>query len=119
MVSFILQGLYAKCNKNNKAKISKGIVDAIRSIGGRFLALDERTGVYEDICDQRACAKTRQSLREGQTQIRKQMFGEAIASNNFSALIDHQMQAIPSAGYFGYSLQLLKSLYNSTDLKAF
>lgn len=117
-VYFFSQGLYVKCQKNDKAKISKGIVDAIRSIGGRFLELNERTGVYEDIGDQRACAKTSQSLREGQSQIRKKMFSEVIVSNAYSALVDHQMQAIPSAGYFGYSLQLLKSLYNSTDLKA-
>ena len=113
-----MQGLYAKCHKNDKAKISRGIVNAVRSFGGRFLELDERTGVYEDIGDHRACAKTSQALREGQTKLRKKMFGEAESSSQYSALIDHQMQAIPSAGYFGYSLQLLTSLYNSEDIKA-
>ena len=56
--------------------LEQGIVAAIRQLGGRFLELDERTGIYTDIGDKKAVEKTSQALREGQTKIRKQMYKE-------------------------------------------
>ncbi|EJK65432.1 hypothetical protein THAOC_13704, partial [Thalassiosira oceanica] len=70
-----VQVLYAMC-MTNKAKISNGIVKAIRTRGGRFLKLDERTGVYSELDDtgkNGALEKTSQALREKQTEIRKQI----------------------------------------------
>jgi len=60
------------CAKN-KVKIAKGIVKAIHTRGGRFLKLDERTGVYSELENagkQGAVEKTSQALREKQRQIR-------------------------------------------------
>ena len=68
-----MQGLYLKCNKDDKTKLSKDIVNAVRSLGGRFLELGHFTGVYEDVGDKRACAKTCQALREGKSKICKKM----------------------------------------------
>jgi hypothetical protein len=45
----------------------QGIVAAVRNVGGRFLELDERSGIYHDIGDRKAIKKTSQALREGQT----------------------------------------------------
>ncbi|KAL7538679.1 hypothetical protein ACHAXR_009229, partial [Thalassiosira sp. AJA248-18] len=108
------KGLYARCPKSDKAKISKGIVAAVRKLGGRFLELDKQSGIYRDIGDQKAYEKTSQALREGQTKIRKQMYSKMASSNTTSSL-DHQPKAIPPEGYFGHSVQLLES--QSDELK--
>mmetsp|Transcript_23526 Transcript_23526/g.50979 ORF Transcript_23526/g.50979 Transcript_23526/m.50979 type:complete len:201 (+) Transcript_23526:134-736(+) len=79
--------LYATCLKNEKLKISKSIVAAMREVGGRFLeredgktstSLDEKdkTGdrvVWRDIGDKRAIEKTSQALREGQPKLLKKL----------------------------------------------
>mmetsp|Transcript_1690 Transcript_1690/g.4072 ORF Transcript_1690/g.4072 Transcript_1690/m.4072 type:complete len:489 (+) Transcript_1690:143-1609(+) len=67
--------LYAMCAKN-KVKIAKGIVKALHNRGGRFLKLDERTGVYSELGNagkQGAVEKTSQALREKQTALMMQI----------------------------------------------
>lgn len=64
---------YSQCVKSGeKTKLAKAIVAEVREDGGRFLELEERTGVYNDIGDKRAIEKTSQALREGQTKIRRE-----------------------------------------------
>jgi len=104
-----VQGIYARCPKQDKAKVSKGIVAAIREYGGRFLELDEELGYYYDIGDKRACAKTSQALREGQTQIRRKLFQNQCHSDHEVGMIGPTEK--PALGYYGYSFQVLESLY--------
>ncbi|EJK63355.1 hypothetical protein THAOC_15986, partial [Thalassiosira oceanica] len=71
-VSFVL---YAMCAKN-KVKIAKGIVKALHTRGGRFLKLNERTGVFSELENsgkQGAVEKTSQALREKQTALMMQI----------------------------------------------
>ncbi|KAL7541388.1 hypothetical protein ACHAWF_006919 [Thalassiosira exigua] len=79
--------LYATCARNEKLRISKSIVAAMREVGGRFLeredggtstSLDEtdKDGnpvVWRDIGDKRAVEKTSQALREGQSKLLKKL----------------------------------------------
>ncbi|KAL3811799.1 hypothetical protein ACHAXA_000920 [Cyclostephanos tholiformis] len=105
--------LYAKCPRADKMKISKGIVDAVRHMGGRFLELDERSGIYNDIGEKKAVEKTSQALREGQVDIRKNMYAkdEAKAAGDVQPPnIDHEMSP---EGYFVYSVQVLQSLHRA------
>ena len=104
-----MQGIYARCPKQDKAKVSKGIVAAIREYGGRFLELDEELGYYYDIGDKRAFAKTSQALREGQTQIRRHLFQNQCHSDHEVGMIGPTEK--PALGYYGYSFQVLESLY--------
>lgn len=118
---FVNKGLYAKCPRSDKMKISKGIVAAVRELGGRFLKLDERTSIYQDIGDKLATEKTSQALREGQTKIRKQMYKDE--NSGFDTSLMGAAGAVPmpsqreisAEGYFGYSVQVLESLYNSEE----
>ncbi|KAL7542558.1 hypothetical protein ACHAXR_011887 [Thalassiosira sp. AJA248-18] len=124
---FVNKGLYAKCPRADKMKISKGIVAAVRELGGRFLELDERSGIYRDIGDKKATEKTSQALREGQTKIRKEMYktegekGKAGSAFDTSLLATNagfptpSQREISAEGYFGYSVQVLESLYNSEE----
>lgn len=116
------QGLYAKCAKADKAKISKCIVQAVRRLGGRFLELDEASGAYFDIGDKKACYKTSQALREGQTKIRKQlMFGGGDDTSYDTSLLEPYTDMmgktipVPEGVYLSYSCQVLRSLRNSND----
>lgn len=79
--------LYATCMKNEKLRISKSIVSAMREAGGRFLeredgktssSLEEKDDngnpiTYRDIGDKRAIEKTSQALREGQPKLLKKL----------------------------------------------
>mmetsp|Transcript_9843 Transcript_9843/g.21317 ORF Transcript_9843/g.21317 Transcript_9843/m.21317 type:complete len:315 (+) Transcript_9843:56-1000(+) len=116
---FANKGLYAKCPRADKIKISKGIVAAIREVGGGFLEQDERTGLYFDIGDKKATEKTSQALREGQKKIRKQIYREEETMNaaaheqlRMSDALLRDGRGISAEGYFGYSVQLLESLGN-------
>ena len=111
---YLNKGLYAKCPRHDKSKISRGIVAAIRQVGGRFLELDEASGVYNDIGDKKAYEKTSQALREGQSKIREQIYKEMESNPNANLLLQHQEREISSEGYFGYSVQLLLSLYRAS-----
>ena len=77
-------------------------MNAIRALGGRFLELDERSGIYNDIGDKKATEKTSQALREGQKDIRQELY-KSNEMDNFRQMSDE--------GYFGYSVQVLESLY--------
>lgn len=82
--------LYATCLKNEKLRISKSIVAAMREAGGRFLeredgktslSLDEKGEdgsevAWRDIGDRRAVEKTSQALREGQPKLLKKLAQE-------------------------------------------
>ncbi|KAL3817067.1 hypothetical protein ACHAXA_000117 [Cyclostephanos tholiformis] len=76
--------IYARCHKSDKGKVTKGIVDAIREVGGRFLEYNDQTRTYHDIGDKRARKKTSQALREGQSNIRRQMYSDLAAGRNRS-----------------------------------
>lgn len=131
---FVNKGLYAKCPRSDKIKISKGIVAAVRELGGRFLELEERTGIYRDIGDKKATEKTSQALREGQTKIRKQMYSDekkaggaqtydmsiltsshTAATAPISNMTNGGSREISGEGYFGYSVQVLESLFREDD----
>eukprot|EP00581_Thalassiosira_minuscula_P011756 CAMPEP_0183720636 /NCGR_PEP_ID=MMETSP0737-20130205/13190_1 /TAXON_ID=385413 /ORGANISM="Thalassiosira miniscula, Strain CCMP1093" /LENGTH=366 /DNA_ID=CAMNT_0025950529 /DNA_START=119 /DNA_END=1219 /DNA_ORIENTATION=+ len=101
---FVNRTLYAKCPKQDKMKISRGIVTAIRARGGRFLEFDERTEIYADIGDKRATEKTSQALREGQTNIRKQLYAEGFTKE--------EQCEMSFDSYFEHSLHFLQSLCN-------
>ncbi|KAL7551308.1 hypothetical protein ACHAWF_014490, partial [Thalassiosira exigua] len=73
MLVFVNKGIYVKCRNSDKVKVSKGIVAAVRELGGRFLQLDERTRTYRDIGDKKAVDKTSQALREGLSKIRREV----------------------------------------------
>ena len=72
---------YIKSMKNDKLRLSKSIVAAIRETGGRFLERvsphnkdeDGTPVAYRDIGDRRAIEKTSQALREGQPKLKRQM----------------------------------------------
>ena len=100
----ILQGLYAECPKTDKIKISRAIVRAVRELGGRFLEVEERSGVYHDIGDKRAVEKTSQALREKQTQIRQKLYSKKRHSDE---TILYEMS---TDGYALYSMQVLQRL---------
>jgi hypothetical protein len=79
--------LYATCQKNEKLRVSKSIVAAMREVGGRFLEREDgKTSlqhnevdadglpvVWIDIGDKRAVEKTSQALREGQPKLLRQL----------------------------------------------
>jgi len=56
---------YLIATKSQKGDISRAIVSAIRSRGGRWLKLDNRSGLWEDVGDEDAAKKVSQALREG------------------------------------------------------
>ena len=89
----------------------QSIVAAIREFGGGFLELDERSGVYYEIGDKKAWAKTSQALREGQTKIRQRIYRE----EEGQLMKNGENQAIPREGYLRYSIQVLESLYKSEE----
>eukprot|EP01083_Nonionella_stella_P194228 716436_1 len=67
---------YATCERQDKIKISKSIVGAMRQVGGRFLEqieYDANTVAYRDIGDKEAVQKTSQALREGQSKLFKKL----------------------------------------------
>eukprot|EP00581_Thalassiosira_minuscula_P019655 CAMPEP_0183726400 /NCGR_PEP_ID=MMETSP0737-20130205/23102_1 /TAXON_ID=385413 /ORGANISM="Thalassiosira miniscula, Strain CCMP1093" /LENGTH=279 /DNA_ID=CAMNT_0025957725 /DNA_START=39 /DNA_END=878 /DNA_ORIENTATION=- len=109
------KGLYAKCPRSNKIKISKGIVAAVRELGGRFLELDNQSGTYHDIGDKKAYEKTSQALREGQTKVRQKIYRE----NGSLPLSTPKSASGHQQSYFEYSVDLLESLYKSDEDVAF
>jgi len=106
----------------------------VRALGGRFLELDERSGIYHDIGNKKAMEKTSQALREGQTEIRKGILrGEGKAaglpdgapencsSSNFDSYqnnnvpppnVDHEMSP---QRYFDFSSKVLQSFYGTEE----
>ena len=78
-------------------------MQAIRELGGRFLELDERSGVYRDIGDKKATEKTSQALREGQKGIRQELYRQNEQLN---------VRAMSGDSYASYSIQVLESLHS-------
>eukprot|EP00814_Leptocylindrus_danicus_P003624 CAMPEP_0116035154 /NCGR_PEP_ID=MMETSP0321-20121206/20130_1 /TAXON_ID=163516 /ORGANISM="Leptocylindrus danicus var. danicus, Strain B650" /LENGTH=482 /DNA_ID=CAMNT_0003511795 /DNA_START=393 /DNA_END=1841 /DNA_ORIENTATION=+ len=66
--------LYITCPKRHKIIVSRSIVEAVRrqNPSGRFL-IKEGDGMWYDIGHQKALEKTSQALREGATEIRKEL----------------------------------------------
>ena len=102
----------------------------MRALGGRFLELDERSGIYHDIGNKKAMEKTSQALREGQTEIRKGILrGEGKAaglpdgapencsSSNFDSYQNNNVpppnvvHEMSPQGYFDFSCKVLQSFY--------
>ena len=67
------QHLYVTSKRSDKIKISKSIVDTVKHTGGRFLAQDEKTGIWSDIGEKAAIQKVSQALREGQPGLKKEI----------------------------------------------
>jgi hypothetical protein len=65
---------YLKARKNDKPAISRGIVQAIRAGGGKFLKKCETTGLWFEIGDDAAREKTSQALRQRAPEMRKLLF---------------------------------------------
>jgi hypothetical protein len=105
---------YATCLKNEKLRISKSIVAAMREVGGRFIeridgkvssSLEERDDdgnlvAYRDIGDRRAVEKTSQALREGQPMLLRKLAekrgSKALASTRTTPTTqDLPAQALP------------------------
>jgi len=59
------QPIYSRSRKRNKSLIAKNIVRRIRHGGGRFLKLNDTTGLWFDVGDKKATEKASQALREG------------------------------------------------------
>ena len=73
------------------------------------------------IDDKNAYAKTSQALREGQTKIRQKMHSEKAGQSNYdtsllatSSSYDNPRE-VSAEVYFGYSVQVLESLYKADD----
>lgn len=62
---------YLKSRKNDKPAMSRAIVQAIRSKGGKFLKRCDTTGLWYEIGDDAAREKTSQALRQRAPEIRK------------------------------------------------
>jgi len=109
--------IYARCHKHDKRKVSKGIVDAIRELGGRFLECDQKSRTYFDIGDKKASSKTSQALREGQTTIRLQIYSDLVAGRPQTELEAELLGSfnapLPAERYFEYSIGMLQSLNNA------
>jgi hypothetical protein len=105
--------VYATCHKYDKGKVSRGIVAAIREIGGRFLEYDKQSKTYHDIGDKKAWGKTSQALREGLQEVRQQIYSDLAAGRDHSGFVDI---SLPTERYFECSVQMLQSLHNIINL---
>ncbi|KAL3770481.1 hypothetical protein ACHAW5_001494 [Stephanodiscus triporus] len=109
--------IYARCHKHDKRKVSKGIVDAIRELGGRFLECNEQSQTYHDIGDKKALRKTSQALREGLRTIRLQIYSDLAAGRPQTELEAELLGSfnapLPAERYFEYSIRMLQSLNNA------
>ena len=59
--------------KREKRLIASSIVSEIRGLNGRFLSRDPKTGLWQDIGDEKARDKTSQALRENAPSIRAEI----------------------------------------------
>ena len=106
--------VYAKCHLHDKQKVSKGIVAAIREVGGGFLQYDKQSQTYHDIGDKKALIKTSQALREGLKNIRLQIYSDLAAGRPQTELeaelLGSSNAPLPAERYFEMSLRMLQSL---------
>jgi hypothetical protein len=103
--------IYARCHHLDKAKVSQGIVAAIRDVGGRFLKYDKESKSYHDIGDNMAQKKTSQALREGQKKIRQQMYSDSSAVRNISGLEGSLHIPLPVGKYVEFSVRMLQVIH--------
>ena len=82
--------------KKQKMKISRSIVEAVRSLEpqGRFLEKDQSSGKWFDIGDKKAVEKTSQALRDGAAGLRKQLSEDLCDPDFLSAVFD--MDVVPT-----------------------
>jgi len=82
--------LYVTSTKKQKMRISRSIVDAVRSLQppGRFLEKDKDTATWYDIGDKKAVEKTSQALRDGAASLRKQLSEDLCDPDFVSAVFD-------------------------------
>lgn len=66
------QPAYLLAKRREKPRIAKGIVLAVRKVGGRFLKKDDSNS-WKDVGNTRAREKTSQALREGAPEMRSHM----------------------------------------------
>jgi len=87
--------LYVTSTKKQKMKISRSIVEAVRSLEppGRFLEKDQSSGKWFDIGDKKAVEKTSQALRDGAAGLRKQLSEDLSDPDFLSAVFD--MEVVP------------------------
>lgn len=110
--------IYATCNSNDKGKVSRGIVAAIRQSGGRFLEYNEHSQAYHDIDDRKAWSKTSQALREGLKKIRDKIYSDQAAGRQQTLLDAHlsgslRGDLIPAEVYIDISVRFLQSIDGS------
>jgi hypothetical protein len=111
--------IYARCNSNDKCKVSRGIVAAIRQSGGRFLEYNEHSRSYHDIDDRKTWAKTSQALREGLKKIRTTIYFDEAAGHPQSGLDTHLLgshrgECVAAERYIEISVRFLQSI-DETD----
>ena len=80
--------------KKQKMKISRSIVEAVRSLDppGRFLEKDQVTAKWYDIGDKKAVEKTSQALRDGAASLRKQLSDDLGDPDFLNAVFDEVEQ---------------------------
>ena len=106
---------YALAPKTHKVTVSRGIVNALRQIGAKFLEFDLKTGCYHDIGDEKAVYKTGQALREGQAKVKQELATEAEkgASRRSSFIASNDISLEES--YTNHSIQIIQSLRMEED----
>lgn len=79
--------------KKQKMKISRSIVEAVRSLDppGRFLEKDQSSSKWFDIGDKKAVEKTSQALRDGAASLRKQLSEDLGDPDFLSAVFDMEV----------------------------
>ena len=90
--------------KREKRLIASSIVSEIRALNGRFLTRDTKTGLWQDIGDEKARDKTSQALRENAPSIRAEIETEinvqrAEMYKEDATRVPYPPQA-PSSGYY-------------------
>jgi hypothetical protein len=72
---------YVNCKRLDKPLVALGIIREWRgqTPTGRFLKMDEKTGLWNDVGDRKAREKTSQALREKAPQIREELEKDRIA----------------------------------------
>jgi hypothetical protein len=72
---------YVHCKRLDKPMVALGIIQAWRAQVpmGRFLKMDDKTGLWNDVGDKKAREKTSQALREKAPQIREELEKERLA----------------------------------------
>jgi hypothetical protein len=107
--------VYAKCHHLDKAKVSQGVVAAIRDTGGRFLEYSKQSKTYHDIGDIKAWKKTSQALREGLKEIRKQIYSDMASGRDTFGLDTDFLETLhgplPAERYVEFSVQMLRVLH--------